>query len=141
MCIRDRFQNGEEFHRFELDGIPHGSPDSGEPYEKQAGLLIWPNLPTRTLPKPEKPSVPAVYTAVSYTHLDVYKRQVLHRNDGWQETVQLDGVADGVNEDYESGERAPDPNPPSDKRIWNYSWKYLPRVDANNCLLYTSRCV
>lgn len=61
-----------------------------------------------------------------------YFELVLHRNDGWQETVQLDGVADGVNEDYESGERAPDPNPPSDKRIWNYSWKYLPRVDANN---------
>ena len=43
------FQNGVEFDRFELDGELDGSADSGEPYEKQAGLLIWPNLPTRTL--------------------------------------------------------------------------------------------
>ena len=38
-----------EFDRFELDGIPCGTPDSGEPYEKQRGLLIWPNLPIKTL--------------------------------------------------------------------------------------------
>ncbi|MGI6687056.1 MAG: Cna B-type domain-containing protein [Christensenellales bacterium] len=43
------FQNGAEFDRFELDGIPHGSADSGEPYEANPGRLIWPNLPARTL--------------------------------------------------------------------------------------------
>jgi len=51
------FQNGVRFHSFELDGIPDGLPGSGEPYEKQAGLLIWPNLPTRTMSGAE-----AVYT-------------------------------------------------------------------------------
>ncbi|NMA18481.1 MAG: Cna B-type domain-containing protein [Clostridiaceae bacterium] len=65
------FQNGVEFYRFKLDGHPDGSPDSGEPYEKEAGRLILPNLPTRTLPEPGKPSVPAVYTVTELIPDDI----------------------------------------------------------------------
>jgi hypothetical protein len=60
------FQNGVEFYKFKLDGHPDGSPDSGEPYEKEAGRLILPNLPTRTLAGAD-----AVYTVTELIPDDI----------------------------------------------------------------------
>ena len=92
----------------------------------------------------------------TYVHVDINARKVinfpegipttmpqfqlvLHRSDGWEDVVVLDGVNDDA-EIYESGERDPDPVDPQypNKRVWNYSWKYLPAQDANgDPYLYT----
>ncbi|MGI6687057.1 MAG: Cna B-type domain-containing protein [Christensenellales bacterium] len=61
---------------------------------------------------------------------------VLHCSDGEEHTAILDGIDDNA-ADHESGERAPD-TPGQDRLTWNYSWKYLPKHDAQgNEFVYT----
>ena len=75
--------------------------------------------------RPQRPRPPRPPRPVSYTHLDVYKRQVDGAETDYEEIARQlnEAVAENVR-------HVPD---------W-VSWKPLD-FQANGCLLYTSRCV
>ena len=73
-------------------------------------------------------SVPLLRAPVSYTHLDVYKRQFVERANAWKGKHDTDRAM----ADYDNAVRI-DP-----EGILNGSTR---NERSTNCLLYTSRCV
>ena len=88
------------------------------------------------------------YTTVSYTHLDVYKRQVYEvLLSYWYEVmsddvylVSVDGYGaartwENIMGEYTSGKKK------GQERVIGWEGVLLPRALIESCLLYTSRCV
>ena len=89
MCIRDRFT--EEWKRIRVSDLldfystnslswAQLEYESNEPYNLHYGLIhvglpTFVDLTKDKLPSIKEENVPKKYESVSYTHLDVYKRQ------------------------------------------------------------------
>ena len=80
-------------------------------------------------------AVPSSRNAVSYTHLDVYKRQTYHR-EGIKETALPDG---GI--EWHVVRRRPGTVGISAAIQHRYGVEVVPHLICGGCLLYTSRCV